>query len=102
MRAGITITVSSTDRRRLEAVVKDRNAAQKHVWQATIVLLTADDLRPFSPFRTASTIPGGSRLLRHNVGTNSTFSFSHPQVGRESPCELSLRGYSPTTSTGKG
>jgi transposase len=31
MRAGITITVSSADRRRLEAVVKDSNAAQKHV-----------------------------------------------------------------------
>jgi len=42
MRAGITITVSSADRRRLEAVVKDRNAAQKHVWRAAIVLLTAD------------------------------------------------------------
>ena len=44
MRAGITITVSSTARRRLEAVVKDRNAAQKHVWRAAIVLLTADGL----------------------------------------------------------
>jgi transposase len=42
MRAGITITVSSVDRRRLEAVVRDRNAAQKHAWRAAIVLLTAD------------------------------------------------------------
>jgi transposase len=44
MRAGITLTVSSADRGRLEAVVKDRNAAQKHVWRAAIALLTADGL----------------------------------------------------------
>ena len=45
MRTGISITVSASDRRRLEAiVVSDRNAAQKHVWRALIVLLTADDL----------------------------------------------------------
>ena len=28
--------------RRLEALVRDRNAAQKHVWRAEIVLLSAD------------------------------------------------------------
>ena len=42
MRAGITLSVSVADRGRLEALVKDRNAAQKHVWRAMIVLLTAD------------------------------------------------------------
>jgi hypothetical protein len=45
MRAGITITVSSADRHWLEAVVRDRNAAQKHAWRAAIVLLTADGVR---------------------------------------------------------
>ena len=44
MRTGISITVSASDRRRLEAIVSDRNAAQKHVWRARIVLQTADDL----------------------------------------------------------
>jgi transposase len=44
MRAGITITVSAADRRRLEAVVRDGNSAQKHAWRAAIVLLTADGL----------------------------------------------------------
>jgi transposase len=44
MRTGIAITVSAADRRRLEAVVKDRNSAQKHAWRAAIVLLTADGL----------------------------------------------------------
>lgn len=42
MRTGISFKVSSADRRRLEAVVRDRNAPQKHVWRAEIVLLTAD------------------------------------------------------------
>ena len=42
MRTGISIRVSSSDRDRLEAIVRDRNAAQKHVWRAEIVLLTAD------------------------------------------------------------
>ena len=31
-----------TDRVRLEAIVRDRNSPQKHVWHARIVLLTAD------------------------------------------------------------
>ena len=44
MRAGISIFVLPTDRRLLEALVKDRNALQKHVWRAAIVLLTADGL----------------------------------------------------------
>jgi transposase len=42
MRAGKSVTVSSAEARRLKALVKDRNAPQKHVWRATIVLLTAD------------------------------------------------------------
>ena len=42
MRAGKSLSVSSADIRRLKAVVQDRNAPQKHVWRAEIVLLTAD------------------------------------------------------------
>jgi len=38
MRAASPSHVSSADRCRLEAVVKDRNAAQKHVGRAAIVL----------------------------------------------------------------
>ncbi len=44
MRTGISIEVSRSDRRRLRAIVRDRNAAQKHVWRAEIVLMTADGL----------------------------------------------------------
>jgi transposase len=42
MRSGKSLSVSSADIRRLEALVQDRNTPQKHVWRAEIVLLTAD------------------------------------------------------------
>ncbi len=42
MRSGISLTVGSSDRLRLERVVKDRGAAQKHVWRAAIILLSMD------------------------------------------------------------
>ncbi len=42
MRAGISITATPSDRLRLEALVRDRNALQKQVWRAEIVLLSAD------------------------------------------------------------
>jgi transposase len=42
MRSGISITVNRAARLRLEGVVRDRNAAQKHVWRAAIVLLSSD------------------------------------------------------------
>ena len=41
MRAGISFTVTVADMGRLESLVKDRNAPQKHVWRARIVLLSA-------------------------------------------------------------
>ena len=44
MRTGVSITVTRTDRRRLKALVEDRNAPQKHVWRAEIVLFTAAGL----------------------------------------------------------
>ena len=43
MRPGISITLTAPDRRRLEAIIRNRNAPQKHVWRAEIVLLSADD-----------------------------------------------------------
>jgi len=44
MRTGITITVSASDRLRLETIVGNGNTPQKHVWRCRIVLLTADGL----------------------------------------------------------
>ncbi len=42
MRTGISITITASQRRQLKAFVGDRNAPQKHVWRARIVLLSAD------------------------------------------------------------
>ena len=36
------MNVTRADRRRLEAIVADRSAPQKHVWRANIILATAD------------------------------------------------------------
>jgi transposase len=44
MRKGIVVNVTAGDRKRLAAIVANRNSPQKHVWRARIVLLTADDL----------------------------------------------------------
>ena len=41
MRPGISVKLKLRDRRRLEAIVGDRNAPQKQVWRAEIVLLSA-------------------------------------------------------------
>src|SRR5690554_2009350 len=38
MRTGISFILSPTDHARLSALVRDRNAPQKHVWRAEIVL----------------------------------------------------------------
>jgi transposase len=42
MRTGISFCVTPLDMDRLRALVKDRNAPQKHVWRAQIVLMSAE------------------------------------------------------------
>src|SRR5712672_1100769 len=44
MRTGISITLKPSERRRLKVILKDRNAPQKHVWRAEVVLLSAEGL----------------------------------------------------------
>jgi transposase len=44
MRTGISFTLTGSDRQRLNAIICDRNAPQKHVWRAEIVLLSTDGL----------------------------------------------------------
>ncbi len=44
MRTGISITLKPADRRRLNALARDRNSPHKHVWRAEIVLLSADGI----------------------------------------------------------
>jgi transposase len=42
MRKGISITVTTQDRVRLDTIIRNRNSPQKHVWRARIIVLTAD------------------------------------------------------------
>jgi hypothetical protein len=42
MRSGKSLSVSSANIGRLEALVQDRSTPQKHVWRAEIVPLTAN------------------------------------------------------------
>lgn len=42
MRTGIFLTVSSIDRQRLGALIRDRNAPQKHGWRAEIILSSSN------------------------------------------------------------
>src|SRR3954463_3191878 len=44
MRPGVTVALTAVDRRRLGAIIGNRNVPQKHAWRAEIVLLTADGL----------------------------------------------------------
>jgi transposase len=44
MRKDVVVDASAADRARLEAVAANRNSPQKHVWRATIILLTTDGL----------------------------------------------------------
>jgi transposase len=53
MRTGITVHLSPTDRKRLRAIIDDRNSAQKHVWRAMIVVATAEGLGTAAIMRTA-------------------------------------------------
>jgi transposase len=53
MRTGVTVQLSPTDRKRLQAIVDDRNSPQKHVWRARIVLATTDGLGRSAIMRTA-------------------------------------------------
>ena len=54
MRKGISITLTPEGRVRLDAVVRDRNSPQKHVWRARIVLLTAEGLGTTAIMRAVS------------------------------------------------
>jgi transposase len=44
MRTGVTLSLTHIDFDRLCALISDRNAPQKHVWRARIVLLSAEGL----------------------------------------------------------
>src|SRR5436309_11575616 len=55
MRTGISIKITRPDRHRLEAITRDLNTSQKHVWRAAIVLLSADGVGTNEIMRQAGT-----------------------------------------------
>ena len=82
VRAGIVVNVTPGDRRRLEAIVGNRNAPQKHVWRAKIILATADGYgtaeimrrsgksfaRVESQYLVGSSSPSGHSISSHSSG----------------------------------
>src|SRR5258708_5400324 len=61
MRTGVTVHLSPTDRKRLQAIVDDRNSLQKHVWRTRIVLGTVDGLGTVHIMRPAGVSKTGVR-----------------------------------------
>ena len=69
----------TADRRRLTALARDRNAAQKHVWRAEIVLLSADGV--------------GTNEIMRRTGRNSEESIPSKPLGW-AQCHLSAPRFS--------
>ena len=53
MRTSVNFQFSPTDRKRLQAVIDDRNSVQKYVWRAVIVVGTAPIMRTAGLSKTA-------------------------------------------------
>jgi transposase len=53
MRTIVSFQLSPTDRKRLQAIIDDRNSAQKHVWRAVIVVGVADGIGTMAIMRAA-------------------------------------------------
>ena len=77
MRPGISITLSPAERRRLEALVRDRNTAQKYVWRAEIVLLSVEGI--------------GTNEIMHRTGKSKTCVWRWQKRFAEEGCDGLLR-----------
>ena len=62
MRAGIVVNVTRADRLRLEAIVADRSAPQKHVWHAKALAPILDIIREYAVNAPHDTPPSLSHL----------------------------------------
>ena len=60
---GISFSLTPANLDRLRALVKDRNARQKHVWRAQIVLLSAEGV--------------GTNAIMRETGKSKTLSLIH-------------------------
>ena len=68
MRPGISLSVTPADVDRLRALVKDRNAPQKPVWRAQIVMLSAEGLGTNAIMRETGLVSGKWRALLRERG----------------------------------
>jgi hypothetical protein len=84
MRTGISITISPAARRHLQDLVRDRNAARKHVRRARIVLLTADGLGT-NPDHTAH---GQIEDLRLDDGSNASWKIAAADGIKNRPLKI--------------
>ena len=80
----------TADRRRLTALARDRNAAQKHVWRAEIVLLSVDGVGTNEIMRRTGD-NGEERHSEHNSYVENRWvgavSFERSQIfGGDPPC----------------
>jgi hypothetical protein len=64
MRTRIALSVTPADLNRLRALVKDRDAAQKHVWRAQVVLRGAEGL--------------GTNAIMRETGKSKNLRLAHP------------------------
>jgi hypothetical protein len=72
-RTGICVSVTPTDLDRLRGLVKDRNAPQKHVWRAQIVLLTVEGVGTSAIMReTGKAKTCAGRTMTHDYKRHGT------------------------------
>jgi hypothetical protein len=75
MRTGVNFEVSPDDRHRLDAIVRDRNAPQKHAWRAQIIICTADGL-------------GTNAIMRATGKSKNCVWRWQERLAPSAPCEL--------------
>src|SRR4051795_10975869 len=83
MRPGISITLGPSDRRRLEAIVADRNTPQKHVWRAEIVLLSAAGVGGVGGMGPTRTAGGGAYGQAAARRTGTSRGWPYGQAARD-------------------
>jgi len=98
MRTGISFTVSTANRKRLEAIISGRNTPQKHVWRARIVLMSADGVGTHGVMAATIARQGIRRMPERGKGEDNGLALAGTFLGG--------RGFGPSdrqdTAAGQG
>ena len=89
------MNVTRADRHRLEAIVLDRSAPQKHVWRANIILATADGCGT-AEINAAAQARLGEIMQAHLAGGGIILAATHGALGLDAARELQLDHVSST------